>query len=84
MPPHSLTNFEIQKYYQTEPQLNGVYSRNNLSKLKDDTYIVNLDEYESVGPHWIALYVNAENILIVLGFKIFQRKLETSLEIKIF
>ena len=54
MPPHPLTNFEIQKYYENEPKFNGVYSRNSLSKLKDGTYIINLDEYESVGTHWIA------------------------------
>ena len=35
MPPHPLTNFEIQKYYQTEPRFNGVYSRENLPKIKD-------------------------------------------------
>ena len=28
-----LPYFEIQKYYQNEPVLNGVYSRNNLSKI---------------------------------------------------
>ena len=61
MPPHSLTNFEIQKYYQTEAKFNGVYSRNNLSKIKDATYIINLDEYKSIETHWIALYVNAKN-----------------------
>ena len=61
MPPHPLTNFEIQKYYQNEPKFNGIYSRNNLSKIKDGAYIINLDEYESIGTHWIALYVNAEN-----------------------
>ena len=33
--PHPLTNFEIQKYYQNEPKFNGVYSRNNLPKIKD-------------------------------------------------
>ena len=33
MPPHPLTNFEIQKYYENEPKDNGVYSRNNLSKI---------------------------------------------------
>ena len=27
MPPHLLTNFEIQKHYQNEPRFNGVYSR---------------------------------------------------------
>ena len=42
MPPHPLTNFEIQKYYQNEPKFNGVYSINNLSKIKDETYIKNL------------------------------------------
>ena len=30
MPPHPLTNFETQKYYQNESKFNGVYSRNNL------------------------------------------------------
>ena len=35
MPPHSLTNFEIQKYYQNERRFNGVYSGNNLPKVND-------------------------------------------------
>ena len=59
---HPLTNFEIQKYYQNERKFNGVYSRNNFSKIKDRAYIINLDEYESIGTQWIALYVNAEYI----------------------
>ena len=32
IPPHPLTNFEIQKYYQNEPRFNGVFSRHNLPK----------------------------------------------------
>ena len=36
MSPHPLRNFEIQKYYQNELKFNGVYSRNNLRKVKDD------------------------------------------------
>ena len=32
MPPHPLTNFEIQQYYQNEHRFNGVYSRDNLPK----------------------------------------------------
>ena len=35
MLPHPLTNFEIQKYYKNEPRFNGVYSRDNLPKIKD-------------------------------------------------
>ena len=62
MPHHPITNFEIQKYYENEPKLNGVYSIKNLPKLKDGVYIINFDEYESIGTNWIALYVNAKNI----------------------
>ena len=32
MLPPPLTNFEVQKYYQNGPRINGVYSRDNLSK----------------------------------------------------
>ena len=62
MSPHPLTNFVIQKFYQNEPKFNGVYSRNNWSKVKDGTYIIYLDEYESIETHWIALHANAENV----------------------
>ena len=44
MPPHPLRSFEIQKYYQNEPKSNGVYSKNNLTKIKDGAYVINLDE----------------------------------------
>ena len=30
MPRHPLTNFEIHKYYQNEPRLNGVFSKNKV------------------------------------------------------
>ena len=25
-------------------------------KIKDGTYVINLDEYEDIGTHWIALF----------------------------
>ena len=62
MPHHPLTNFEIQKYYQNEPKFNGVYSRNKLPKIKDGAYVINFDEFKSIGTHWIALHVNGNNI----------------------
>ena len=70
MPPHPLANFEIQKYYQNKPKFNRVYSRNNLSKIKHRAYITNLDEYESIKTHWIALYVNAENVTYFDSFAV--------------
>ena len=53
MRPHPLTNFEKQKYYQNKPKFKGVYSRNNLPKIKDEAYVINLDKFKSVGTNWI-------------------------------
>ena len=61
MPRHPLTNFEIQKY-QNEPRFNGVYSRDNLPKIKDGAYVINLDEYFDIGTHWVALYVQNNDV----------------------
>ena len=44
MSSHTSINFETQKYYQNEPKFNGAYSINNLPKIKDETYVINLDE----------------------------------------
>ena len=66
MLPHLLTNFEIQKFYQNEPQFRSIYSITNLSILKDKAYIINLDKYESIGTHWIALYVNSKNVILIV------------------
>ena len=56
-----MTSSEIQKYYQNEPRRNGVYSRDNLPKIKDGAYVINLDEYPNIGTHWVALYVSRAN-----------------------
>ena len=50
------------KSNQNKPKFNGVYSRNNLSKIKDGPYVIYLHEYKSIGTHWIALDVNGNNI----------------------
>ena len=65
MPPQPLRNFEIQKYFKNEfqlnsknePKFNGVFSRKNLPKIKYGAYVINADEYESVGTHSITLYL---------------------------
>ena len=62
MLPYPLSNFEIQSYYQNKPIFNGVHSRDNLPKIKDGTYVINLDEYFNIGTHWIALYVLNNNV----------------------
>ena len=87
IPPHPLTNFEIQKY-ENEPRFNGVFSRKNLpefnfiKKIKDGAYIINLDEYANVGAHWIALFCKKMKLFIsiVLVLNIFLKKLKNLLK----
>ena len=68
MSPHPLTNFEIQECYKKETRFNAVYSRNNLPKIKDGAYVLNLDECKSIKTHWIALYVNVDNVTYLDSF----------------
>ena len=55
LPTHPFTNFEIQKYYKNDSQFSGVYSRNNLPKINYVAYIMNLDDFNSIGTHLVAL-----------------------------
>ena len=52
----------MQKYYHNEPRFNGVYSRDSLPKIKDGTYVININEYSDIRTHWIALYVRNNNV----------------------
>ena len=36
--------------------------------MKDGAYVINLDEYKSIGTHWMALYLNANNIVYFDSF----------------
>ena len=64
MKPHSLNNFEVQTCYHDD----CVYSKNNLIKLKNETYVINIDEYKSIETHWIALYFNGDNTMTFACF----------------
>ena len=69
MPPHLLTNFEIQKYYQNEPRFNGAFARDNLhKKVKDEAYVINLGEYADVGTHCLSLFRRKNEIVCVDSF----------------
>ena len=73
MPLYHLTNFEIQKYYQNEPSFNSVYSRDNLpersfTEIRDGAYVINLDEYSDIGTHWVALYLNNNDVIYFDSF----------------
>ena len=71
MQPHPLTNFEIQKYYNSESKFNGVYSRDKQpDKIKDGAYIISLDEFSDIGTHWVALYVSNNDVTYFDSFRV--------------
>ena len=47
----SFNKFWNTKYGQNETKFDGGYSRNNLLKMEDGAYVINVVEYESIGTH---------------------------------
>ena len=69
LPFHPLTNIEINEYHKNEPRFNGVFSRNNLpNKIKKRAYVINLDEYENTGTHWVSLFVKPKHTVYFDSF----------------
>ena len=47
----------------------GVHSRNNLpNKIKKGAYVINLDEYENTGTHWVSLFVKTNESIYFDSF----------------
>ena len=85
IPPHPLTNFEIQMYNQNEARLNGVFWTDNLpNKIKDGAYIINLEKYPDAGTHWIILFCKNNEIFYfhIFELNMFLKKLKNLLSIK--
>ena len=60
----------MQKSYKNEPRFTGVYSIDNLPRIKDGAYIINLDEYSDIGTHWVALYINNNDVTYFDSFEV--------------
>ena len=59
----------MKEYYENESRFNGVYSRDNLPKtIKNEAYVINLNEYADVGRHWIDLYVKNNEVIYFDSF----------------
>ena len=69
LPFDPLKHIEINEYYKNEPRFNSVYSRNNLpNKIKKGAYVINLEEYENTGTHWISLFVKTNEVIYFDSF----------------
>ena len=49
---------EITKYFNYEPKFNGVFSKDNLPRIKDGAYVINLDDKHSKWTHSISLFID--------------------------
>ena len=58
-----MNNVEITNHFKYEVRINGVFSRNNLPRIKDGAYVINLDDRNSKGTHWVSLFID-KNIAI--------------------
>ena len=58
-----MNNVEITNYFKYEVRINGVFSRHNLPRIKDGAYVINLDDRNSKGTHWVSLFID-KNIAI--------------------
>ena len=67
----SINKYRNNQYYKNEPRFNGVYSRNNLpNKIKKGAYVINLDEYENTGTHWVSLFVKPKYTVYFVSFDV--------------
>ena len=50
---HPLNYIGITNYFKYECRFNGVFSRNNLLRVKDGASVINLDDVNSKGTCWV-------------------------------
>ena len=70
VPRHPSNNIEITNYFNNDPKFNGVFLRKNLHRIKDEAYVINLDNKNSKGTHWVSLFIDRNIALYFDSFAI--------------
>ena len=55
-------------YFKDVKGFNGVSSRNNLLKLKDGAYVINLYHSENTGTHWVVIFMKSNEVIYFDSF----------------
>ena len=66
----SLSHIEINKYINYGPGFHGAFPRQNLRRIKDGAYVINLDDQQRKGTHWVSLFVNRNTAVYFDSFGI--------------
>ena len=61
---------EITNYFNYEPRFNGVFTRNDLPRIKDGAYVINLNDKKSKGKHWVSLFINRNTAVYLDSFAV--------------
>ena len=58
------------KYFNYERRFSGVFSRDNFARIRDGTYVINLDDKQSKGTHWVSLFIDRKTAVYFDSFGI--------------
>ena len=53
---HPSSNIEITKYFNYEPKFDGVFSREDLPRLKDEANVINFNDKQRKRTHWVTIF----------------------------
>ena len=66
----TLSSIEIAKYFNFDPRSTGVFSRDNLPRIKDGVYVIDLDDKQSKGTHWVSLFNDRNTVAYFDSLKV--------------
>ena len=55
-------------YFKNVKGFNGVFSRNNLPKLKNGAYVIHIDHSKNTGTHWILIFLKNNEVIYFDSF----------------
>ena len=58
------------KYFNYERRFNGVFSRDNLPRMKDGVYVIILYDQQSKGTNWVSLFIDRNLEVYLYSFGI--------------
>ena len=56
------------KYFNYEARFNNAFPRDNLPRIKDGAYVVNLDDKQSKGINWVSFFIGRKIIVLFGSF----------------
>ena len=66
----SFKQYRHYKYFNYVSRFNGVFSRENLPRINDEAYVINLDEKQSKGTYWVSLFIDRNTAVYCDSFGI--------------